>query len=403
LERILEIQLINEQFLLDPNIVYLNHGSFGAAPKPVLHAFQKWQTRLERQPVQFITREMLAELERARKVLAKYLLTTADNLVFVPNATFGINIIARSLQLQPGDEVLASNHEYGACENTWNYIYQKTGASFLKQPIPIPFAPPEEVVEQFWQGVTPNTKVIFLSHITSPTALCMPVEAVCKRAREVGILTIIDGAHAPGQIPLNIAKIDADFYVGNCHKWMLGVKGSGFLHTRPEHQNLVEPLIISWGWGENSPFTTGSKYLDNLEWWGTYDPSAYLTVPTAIQFMEDYDWPHVQRRCHQILAEGIQRINELTGLCSAYSNSAEPFAQMAVAQLPLLEDLSDFQTRLYHQHKIEIPCIQWCDMQFIRVSIQGYNTPSDIDILLNALAEMLPNRKSTVGHKNSSP
>ncbi len=384
---------MKESFLLDPKIIFLNHGSFGAAPRPVLAAYQNWQMQLERQPVQFITREMLPALKQARQALGSYLNADADDLVFIPNATFGVNIIARSFQLEPGDEILTTDHEYGACENVWQFVGQKNGTILLKQPIPLPLASPAEIAEQFWVGVTPKTKVIFISHITSPTAVRLPVEIICKQAREAGILTVIDGAHAPGQISLDLIAIAPDFYIGNCHKWMLSPKGAGFLYTRRELQSLVEPLVISWGWGENSSFTSGSKYLDYLEWSGTNDPSAYLSVPEAIQFQEENNWPEVQNKCQEILSKGIQSINQITGLNSVYTTGSAPFVQMAIVRLPPVRDISGFQAQLYQQFNIEVPCIQWRDQQFIRISIQGYNTKHDMDALVYAVKKLLPKHK----------
>lgn len=377
-------------FILDPNIIFLNHGSFGASPRPVMAAYQEWQYRLEQQPVQFIVREMLAELENARQVLGGYLNASANDLVFVPNVTFGINIIARSLQLKSGDEILASDHEYGACENIWAFMAQKTGANYVRQSVPLPLGAPEQVADQLWRGVTPQTRAIFISHITSPTAMRMPLTTICRRAREVGILTIIDGAHAPGQIPVDLALIGADFYVGNCHKWMLSPKGAGFLYTRRSLQDVVEPLVVSWGWGENSPYTTGSRFIDSLEWWGTNDPSAYLSVPTAIQFMEENDWANVQEDCSRLLSRAVQTVTQLTGSPSAYSEDSQQFSQMAIAPLPPIRNISEFQSQLHQQYKIEIPCIQWNGHHFIRISVQGYNTALDIELLSQALAELLP-------------
>jgi len=333
---------------------------------------------------------MLGELENARQILGKFLSASGDDLVFVPNVTFGVNLLARSLQLKPGDEILASDHEYGACANIWTFIAQKTGSTFIRQPILLPLDSPKKVADQFWAGITPKTKVIFISHITSPTAQRMPLALICERARQAGILTIIDGAHAPGQIQVHLGLIDPDFYVGNCHKWLLSPKGAGFLYTRRELQDLVEPLVVSWGWGKNAPYTTGSRYIDYLEWWGTNDPSAYISVPSAIQFMEEHDWVSVQKRCHRLLKDSIQRINELTGLDSIYSEDAQMFSQMAIAALPPIKDLSEFQNQLYQQYNIEIPCIHWNGGDFIRISVQGYNTTADIDILTNALIELLP-------------
>jgi isopenicillin-N epimerase len=381
---------VKAHYFLDPEIIFLNHGSFGATPRTVMAAYREWQLRLERQPVQFITRELLPELKKARQILGDYVNADADNLVYIPNATFGVNIIARSLQLEAGEEILTTDHEYGACENVWNFISQKKGAIFIKQSIPLPLASPAEITEYFWQAVTSRTRLIFISHITSPTAGRLPVEMICKRAREAGILTIIDGAHAPGQISLDLSDIDPDFYIGNCHKWLQSPKGAGFLYTRRVLQPLLEPLVISWGWGEHSSFTSGSKYLDYFEWMGTNDPCAYLAVPTAIQFQQQHHWPAVRQQCQQILADGLKCMDKLTGLESAYSEGAAPFVQMGVARLPQLIDLSAFQRGLFEQYHVEVPCIEWNGMHFLRISVQGYNTPGDMDALLAAIGALLP-------------
>lgn len=385
---------MKELFLLDPNIIFLNHGSFGATPRPVMDAYQAWQTRLERHPVQFITSELIPELKKARQILGDYLNADADDLVYVPNATFGANIVARSLQLEPGDEILTTDHEYGACENVWKFVGQKNGTILVKQPIPLPLASPAEITEHFWQGMTPKTKVIFISHITSPTAVRMPVESICKQAREAGILTVIDGAHAPGQISLDLTAMESDFYLGNCHKWMQSAKGAGFLYTRRELQPLLEPLVVSWGWGENASFTSGSQYLDYFEWLGTNDPSAYLSVPAAIQFQANHNWPAVQHQCQQILTDGLKRIVKLTGLETVYSNRSAPFVQMAVVRLPLVRDISAFQRELLQKYRIEVPCIEWDGQHFIRISVQGYNTEADLDALVAAVEQLLPKHRA---------
>jgi len=380
---------LKEYFLLDPDIVFLNHGSYGAAPKPVFEAYQNWQLRLECQPVLFLGRELAGFLQDSRAALGKYLSADADDLVYIPNATHGVNIVAHSLQLQPGDEILTSDHEYGACDYTWDFICGKTGAEYIHQSIPLPLHTEEEIVEQFWQGVTPRTKAIYLSQITSSTALRLPVEKICQRASSAGILSIIDAAHSPGQIPLDLGVLNADMVFGNAHKWMLAPKGTAFLYVRREIQDLINPLVVSWGANPTPDIATGSRFVDILQWTGTRDPAAALTVPTAIQFMQDHDWDAVRRQCHLLLRQAIERICDLTKLAPLYPLDSEFYSQMGIAPLPP-SDLAVLKNRLYDEHQVEVPLIQWQDRQFVRISVQGYNTQKDIDTLVGALQRLLP-------------
>jgi len=366
-------------FLLDPQIVFLNHGSFGACPRSVFSIYQGWQLELERQPVEFLGRRIEGLLDDARAVLANYLNAERDDLIFVPNATAGVNIAARSLRLQPGDEILTTTHEYGACDTTWEHVCAKTGAVYKKRSIPLPLVSDAEFVEALWAGVTPRTRVIYLSHITSPTALIFPVVEVCRRARESGILTVIDGAHAPGQIRVDLSEIDADFYTGNCHKWMCAPKGAGFLHVRREHQTWVEPLMTSWG------YTHGDTFVSRQQMQGTRDPAAYLTVPAAIQFLREHHWEHVQAECHQQAIDLRDRLVTLTGLPALCDN--DHFRQMFTVAVPPT-DPAVLKRRLYDEFRIELPVIEWDDRLFIRVSIQVYNTPEDGEQLLLALDKL---------------
>jgi isopenicillin-N epimerase len=373
---------LKEQFLLDPNIVFLNHGSFGATPKPVFDVYQAWQLELERQPVEFLGRRAIDLLAGSRAVLAKYLGTQRDNLVYVTNVTVGVNIVAHSLRLGPGDEVLATNHEYGACDRTWRFLAQKQGFSYNSQPISVPLTTDEDFIEQFWRGVTARTRLIFISHVTSPTASIFPVNKVCRLARARGLLTLVDGAHAPGQIPLNLEEIGADFYTGNLHKWLNSPKGAGFLYARPDVQALLEPLIISWGWQSEMPGP--SQFVDQYEWQGTRDLAAFLSVPVAIQFQKENDWQKVREVCHSLAVEAERRICTLTGLASLYSDDTW-FAQMFSAYLPAETDILTLKSRLYDDFRVEVPLMAWNNHKLIRVSVQGYNTHQDIDRLLLAL------------------
>ncbi len=377
-------------FLLDPEIIFLNHGSFGACPKPVFEAYQEWQRRLERQPVKFLGREMRQLDCEARQALAAYLHTNAENLAFVPNATYGVNIIARSLRLEPGDEILTSDHEYGACDYTWEFIAHKTGARIVRQHIPLPAGSAEEIAEQFWQGVTSRTKLIFFSHFTSPTVLRLPVEELCARARQAGIRTLIDGAHAPGQIPLDLEAVSADWYTGNCHKWMLAPKGSAFLYSRSDVQSLVEPLVVSWGYHATPETTAGSPFLDYLGWTGTRDPAACLAVPAAIQFMAEHNWEQVHQDCHALLRQTIAEICELVQMEPPYPLDSDFYAQMGITPLPPETDAARLKIRLYDDYRIEVPLTEWNGRKFMRISIQAYNTPADTASLLAALRDLLP-------------
>jgi isopenicillin-N epimerase len=380
---------LKDLFLLDPNIIFLNHGSYGATPRTVFEEYQEWQRRLERQPVLFLGRQLPELLGESRRVLGEYLNADPDDLVYIPNATHGVNIVAHSLKLQPGDEILATDHEYGACDYTWEFVCEKAEARYINQPVPLPVASGEEIVDQFWQGVTARTKVIYLSQITSSTALRLPVEEICRRAREKGILSIVDAAHAPGQIPFDLQALNADVVFGNAHKWMLNAKGSAFLYVRRERQDLIEPFIVSWGYHPTPDIATGSRFIDYLQWTGTKDPAAALTVPAAIRFMQEHKWDQVRWRCHELLRQAIERICELTGLPPLYPLDSDFYSQMGIAPLPA-SDLATLKSCLYDEYGIEVPLTEWRDRQFIRISIQGYNTPDDVDVLLQALEILLP-------------
>ena len=386
-------QTLKEHFLLAPEVVFLNHGSYGAIPRPVMEIYQDWQRQLERQPVEFINDALPAHLATALGILADYLGAEDGDLVYVPNATFGMNVVAQSLALGPGDEVLTTNHEYGAIDNLWAWVCSRRGARYVRRPLPFSADADLDVIEWLWAGLTPRTRVVVVSHITSPTALHVPLEALCARARAAGVLSVIDGAHAPGQIPLVLSRIDADFYVGNCHKWLCSPKGAGFLYARPTVQTLLEPLVIGWGPGENRRASFGSDFLNRLQWLGTTDPSAYLTVPAAIRFQEEHDWQVVRDRCHALLRGALDGIEDITDIRSPYAGRDALYAQMAVAELPAELDPAALKRRLYDEFAIEVPVISWQGRLFVRISIQGYNGAGDIDALLAAVRACLPGRE----------
>jgi len=377
---------LESQFLLDPNVYFLNHGSFGATPKPVFEEYQRWQRELERQPVEFLGRRHNELMHNARAALAAYFKTEADNLVYTQNVTIAVNIVARSLELGPGDEVLATDHEYGACDRTWRFLASERGFTYINQPIAVPLVSVERFIHELWSGVTPRTRVIFISHITSSTAIRFPVEEVCRRARLAGIVSVVDGAHAPGQIDLDLPALGADLYGGNLHKWLCAPKGAGFLYARPEVQALLKPLVVSWGYESETP--SGSTFIDHHEWWGTRDIAAFLAVPAAIEFQAAHDWDSVRTACHEMLAELLDRINRLTGLRCFYPDRGW-YVQVAAAPLPHAVDIVSLKGRLYDEYSVEVPLIDWNGHKLVRVSIQAYNTQRDADRLLEALGRMI--------------
>ena len=381
---------MKKHFMLDPKITFFNHGSFGACPKPVFDIYQRWQRELERQPVEFLGRRAISLLAESREKLADYLNCAARDLVYFPNPSTAINMVVRNLDLQPGDEILTTDHEYGAMDRTWRYFCAKTGARYVQRSVPLPVTTHAEFVENFWAGITPQTRVVFLSHITSPTALIFPVAEICRRAREAGILCIVDGAHAPGQIPLDLSALDADIYTGACHKWLLAPKGAAFLYARREVQAWLDPLVVSWGYDAEPGFGSGEQFIDYHEWQGTRDIAAFLTVPAAIDFQREQDWDGVRTRSRGLVRVAQEKIHALTGLPPICANPDEWLGQMVALPLPNGVDGAILKTRLYDEYRIEIPFTKYHDQSFLRLSIQGYNTMDDLNILFSALGELLP-------------
>jgi isopenicillin-N epimerase len=377
---------IAADFMIRKEVAFFNHGSFGACPRPVFEVYQSWQRKLEEQPVDFLGRRARNLLVEARGRLAEFVGTTADNVVFVPNVTHGVNFVAHSLNLQPGDEVLASNQEYGAVEATWEFVCQKRGARYVTQPIPLPVGDPDEVVEQFWAGVTERTRVISISHITSPTALIWPVAEICQRARAAGIITVVDGAHAVGQIDLNLEALGADYYTGNCHKWLSGPKGSAFLYAHPDRQALLEPLVVNWGWKNRS--AQSSPLIDYFTWLGTDDPASYLAVPAAIDYQLGHSWPQVRLACHELARQARHEIQALSGLPPICPDSEAWWMQMFTAPLPPHTPENASQ-RLWEEFQVEVPISRREQGVFIRVSVQAYNTPQHVERLLEGLRTLL--------------
>jgi len=380
-------------FLLSEDVVFLNHGSFGACPRPVFETYQAFQRELEAQPVAFLGRELTARMRTPREALAPYLGTSPENIVAVVNATTGLNIVAQSLDLKPGDEILTTDHEYSALEKTWAYVVRRTGARVVTVEVPMPLVSEAAFTEALLAGMTERTRVLFLSHITSPTALVFPIERAIAEARRRNIITVIDGAHAPGHIPLDLDAMDVDYYSGNCHKWLMAPKGSAFLYARPQMQGILNPLVVSHGWTSQSkePGAMGalgnSPFIDEIEMQGTRDPSAWLAVPTALAFRKEHDWDAVARSCTALAQETAARLTERTGL-APLSSPGFSAPQMVAMPIPDCDPVA-IHDALIERYAIEIPVFKWKGQAIVRVSVQGYNSREQMDLLIDALTDLL--------------
>lgn len=369
-------------FQLNPAITFLNFGSFGASPKMVFDDYQKWQRELEWEPVQFFAVNGPEYLKASRTALGNYLNANADDLVYVPNPTFAINIIANTLRLKENDEVLTTKIEYGAMDRTWKFYCNKVNAKFIRQSISLPILSKESFLEEFWSGCTEKTKVVFISHITSATGLILPVKEIIEEAKKRGLMTIIDGAHVPGHMKLDLKELDADIYTGACHKWMMTPKGSTFLYVRKSLQIKIEPLVVSWGYDSDTP--SDSQFLDYHQFNGTRDFSAYLTIPKAIEFMQEHNWWEVSDSCKTMVRENALRFCDLTGFAPLAPLTEDFFGQLFSIQVSL-ENPREFQKMLFDKYQIEIPVMQQNDKVYIRYSINGFNSQKDLDRLYDAL------------------
>ncbi len=376
---------LKEAFLLREDITFFNFGSFGACPKPIFEKYQAFQRELEYEPVQFIVNKGPEYLKESRIWLAEYLTCNADDLVYVPNPTYAVNIVARSLDLKAGDEVLTTNIEYGACDRTWDFYCEEKGAKYIKQAISLPLTSKEAFLDDFWKGFSDKTRLVFLSQITSATGLILPVKEICEEAKRRGLLVFIDGAHVPGHIPLNLTSLNADFYTGACHKWMLTPKGSSFLHVKREHQKQLDPLVVSWGY--KADFPSNSQFLDYHQFNGTRDFSAYLTIPKAIEFMKWNDWLGVAEGCRILVQKWLPGLCDLVGSKPLAPVTDEFIGQMG--SIPVrCENPIELKNILYKEYKIEIPVMVQNGQTYVRYSINAFNTEEDLVKLEKTLIDL---------------
>ncbi len=383
---------------LDSDVVFLNHGSFGATPRVVLEAQNELRARLEREPVRFMMRELEPLLDASREALAGFVGCAPSLLAFVTNATTGVNTVLRSLHFEPGDELLTTNHEYNACKNALDFVAAASGARVVVARIPFPIATEDDIVRAIEAKITPKTRLLLIDHVTSPTGMVLPLEAIALVAHAKNVDVLVDGAHAPGMVPVNLSRLGVAYYTANCHKWMCAPKGVGMLYVREDKQSLVRPLTISHG--ANSPRAGRSKYWLEMDWVGTSDPTAALCVKNALEFMNG------------LVSGGFARVMQMNRalaiqaraiLCDALSVSAPCPESMvgSMAAVPLVDRKSagssstfiaePLQDALLERHAIEVPIVPWPrpPQRLVRISAQVYNSRAEYTYLAKALRDEL--------------
>jgi isopenicillin-N epimerase len=384
---------MKEQWLLDPSITFLNHGSFGATPRAVLAKQTEWRERMEREPVLFLARQIDALLDEVRGELAAFLNADPAGLALVNNATAGVNAVLRSLDLDQHDELLVTNHEYNACRNTLDFVAGLAGAKVIVVEIPFPIASPDVVVERILERVTGRTRLLLIDHVTSQTALVFPIARIVSELTARGIDTLVDGAHAPGMLPLDLRAIDAAYYAGNLHKWVCAPKGAAFLYVRENRRASVRPISISHG--ASSDRRDRSRFLIEFDWVGTDDPTAILSVPESLRVMAslaDGGWPEIRRRNHELalrardtlidaLQIGKPAPDEMIGSMAAVPIADSTFTAHSLFGNDPLQDV------LFDKYQIEVPIVLWPSWpkRVIRVSAQVYNEAAEYEKLAEAL------------------
>lgn len=380
---------MKEYWLLDPTITFLNHGSFGATPRVVLAKQDEFRRRMELEPVRFFVRELEPLLDDVRRQLGEFIGADPAGLAFVPNATSGVNAVLRSLDLDKHDELLVTTQEYNACRNTLNHVAELAGARVVVADVPFPIESPDEIYARVMEKVNERTRLLLLDHITSQTALITPIERLVAELNARGIDTLVDGAHAPGMVPLDLRKLNAAYYTGNLHKWVCAPKGAAFLYVRENRRLGLHPIAISHG--ANSPRTDRSRFLLEFDWTGTFDPSAWLASGEAIRFVGSLvpgGWAEVMRRNRELAL----RARDILVAALGISNPAPDAMLGSMAAVPISDgSMDELQDRLLHQHSIEVPIMPWPEppKRLLRVSAQLYNDERDYLYLADVLKKLL--------------
>ena len=390
-------------WLLEPTVSYLNHGSFGACPEPVLEAQRVWRERLEAEPVRFLDRELEAQLDEVRQRVGAFLNADPEGIAFVPNATTAVSTVLASLRFQPGDELLASDHEYNATLNAMRAAAERDGARVVIARVPFPIHDPSQVVEAYVGAVTDRTRFALVSQVTSPTALVFPVTAIVRELDRHGVDTLVDGAHAPGMVPVDVAAVGAAYWTGNGHKWLCAPKGAAILHVRADLRDRVRPLVTSHG--ANDDRRDRSLFRLTFDWTGTDDPTPILALPAAIRYvggLHDEGWSGLMTTNATMARHGRDAVCAALGIAAPAPDAM--LGSMASIPLPGLAATRAaavrLQAALYEEDRIEVPVMTWPVRAalpagqapaavLLRISAQRYNTPDEYTALAGTLARRL--------------
>ncbi len=376
---------------------YLNHGSFGATPRVVLDCQRQWIERLEQDPIEFLApeRSLLPKLDAVRQLVAGLVNAPHQDLAFVRNSTEGVNAVMRSFPFKPGDVVMVTSHGYNACNNAAQFAADRAGAAVVTVQLPFPISSSDQIVDAICEQWHPRTRLLLVDHVTSPTALVFPVQRLVKLAHERQARVLVDGAHAPGMIPIDLSLLDADYYTANHHKWLCGPKSSAFLYVKPELQPEVRPTVISHG--TNRPAFGDTTFLAEFNWMGTYDPSPLLSLPTAIEFLSNL-WPPglsgLMQRNHELVLAGRQCLSDAFPI-AIETVPAELLGSMATIPIAACGQLSpneaqDLHDRLYRDYRIELPVLVLDNgLPCVRISAQAYNDLSQYQRLAAAISQLL--------------
>jgi isopenicillin-N epimerase len=383
------------QMLLDPNVANLNTGSFGPLSRVVFEHVTQLRHRLAEEPMDFLIRQQPPLLWQARERLAQFLGGDPSRLAFTVNVTAAINMVAAGLRLAAPGEILLTDHEYGAMHWCWERAAQRRGLALRTFPLPILAQTPGAIVDAARAAFTDRTRILFFSHVLSPTGLVLPAQDLCAEAHRRGILTVIDGAHAPGMVPMDMEGVGSDFYGGNCHKWMLAPTGSGFIYFGPGAEERVQPGLVSWGWHyERSHADSRDEFgstprLRGYEFEGVRDPCPWLAVPTAIDFQEKLGLERIRGRIAELAGYVRERLGQLRGVSLATPSHPQMHGAMTAFRLPPGVDGPALRRGLWERYRIEAPVVDRPEGLLLRVSAHFYNTVEEIDQLAEALPTLL--------------